>query len=52
MIDLETLLQMRRRPYERARIEARSDEIAARFFLSQEEPHFHEVLGETDLAGR
>ena len=49
MTDLETLLQMRGRRYERARIEARSEEIATRFFLSQEERTHYEVRGETDL---
>jgi hypothetical protein len=50
MTDLETLLQMRGIRYERARIEARSEEIATRFFLSQKErTNFMEVRGETDL---
>ena len=51
MTDLETLLQMRGIRYERARIEARSDEIAQKL-LSQEtreRTHFHEVRGKTDL---
>jgi hypothetical protein len=49
MTDLETLLQMRGRRYERARIEARSEEIATRFFLSQKERTHFEVRGKTDL---